>query len=243
MNNEYISHYGILGQKWGIRRFQNGNGALTPAGRRRAQKLKTEYKILTGKKLKGKIPKEDPNDKTVRQLNDTELKDRISRLSNEKQALGLERDLSANGKKFVRSIGKDILGPAAISAGKQLMEKVFLNAGAKALGLDKKEAADSLDVLKRSTEFSELKKKKYEADKWMRDTMEKEKLKKENASDSQNETETKPNNNTVNNFNFFANKSEKDKYISGGKKVFDATYDEPSSVDLMISDKKNKGKK
>lgn len=33
--DNYISHHGILGQKWGIRRFQNPDGTLTPAGKRR----------------------------------------------------------------------------------------------------------------------------------------------------------------------------------------------------------------
>lgn len=32
---EYIMHYGAKGQKWGIRRFQNEDGSLTPAGRKR----------------------------------------------------------------------------------------------------------------------------------------------------------------------------------------------------------------
>ena len=34
MSNE-LSHHGIKGQKWGIRRFQNKDGSLTPAGRSR----------------------------------------------------------------------------------------------------------------------------------------------------------------------------------------------------------------
>lgn len=33
--NYYICHHGIKGQKWGVRRFQNEDGTLTPAGKRR----------------------------------------------------------------------------------------------------------------------------------------------------------------------------------------------------------------
>ena len=34
----YIAHHGILGQKWGIRRYQNKDGTLTEEGKRRAAK-------------------------------------------------------------------------------------------------------------------------------------------------------------------------------------------------------------
>ena len=32
--DDYISHHGILGQKWGIRRYQNYDGSLTAAGKK-----------------------------------------------------------------------------------------------------------------------------------------------------------------------------------------------------------------
>ena len=35
MENEVLTHHGIKGQKWGIRRFQNADGSLTSAGRKR----------------------------------------------------------------------------------------------------------------------------------------------------------------------------------------------------------------
>lgn len=34
-NSEALSHHGILGQKWGVRRFQNEDGSLTEDGRKR----------------------------------------------------------------------------------------------------------------------------------------------------------------------------------------------------------------
>ena len=35
MSPTYLEHHGILGQKWGIRRFQNPDGTLTEAGKKR----------------------------------------------------------------------------------------------------------------------------------------------------------------------------------------------------------------
>ena len=41
MPDAYLAHYGIKGMKWGIRRYQNSDGSLTPEGKARARK---EYK-------------------------------------------------------------------------------------------------------------------------------------------------------------------------------------------------------
>lgn len=62
--HEYLAHHGILGQKWGIRRYQNPDGSLTPEGKARygvnyekgvpKQMLKKaikDYNLRTGSKL------------------------------------------------------------------------------------------------------------------------------------------------------------------------------------------------
>jgi hypothetical protein len=60
-----LCHYGIKGQKWGVRRFQNSDGSYTSEGKRRAQQQE----------------KEDP----VKSMKDDELNKAINRLSLEKK--------------------------------------------------------------------------------------------------------------------------------------------------------------
>lgn len=82
MKNE-LYHHGILGQRWGIRRYQNKDGSLTAAGRKRFERDAKEqnWEIgadgvarSRGKKTKGEIHEADPN-KWVKE--DTERSKRL----------------------------------------------------------------------------------------------------------------------------------------------------------------------
>lgn len=44
-NPNELYHHGIKGQKWGVRRFQNPDGSLTEAGKKRKVKYQTEIKV------------------------------------------------------------------------------------------------------------------------------------------------------------------------------------------------------
>lgn len=37
MTNNELMHYGVPGMKWGVRRYQNADGSLTNAGKKRAE--------------------------------------------------------------------------------------------------------------------------------------------------------------------------------------------------------------
>ena len=106
MCNDYLCHHGTKGMKWGVRRYQNSDGSLTAAGKKRyardaREKEFNRYDESTGKyyktsKKNGRSDLEaDPNRYVKEDLT------RTQRLTNE--TAGLARNLKAANDQSIRS--------------------------------------------------------------------------------------------------------------------------------------------
>lgn len=65
-SNSYFAHYGIKGQKWGVRRYQNKDGSYTSAGKIRRRSYSSDYEET--RELRKKSAKELSNEE-LKKLN------------------------------------------------------------------------------------------------------------------------------------------------------------------------------
>lgn len=92
-----LCHHGIKGQKWGVRRYQNPDGSLTNAGRKKIAKLDKQYEKITGDSNPTTKPK------TIGEMTNQELQSKIDRARLEKAYAELYPVRVSAGKKLVNS--------------------------------------------------------------------------------------------------------------------------------------------
>lgn len=129
--NDILAHHGILGQKWGVRRFQNEDGSLTGAGRKRylsgekmsssktdskvTRKTKSDYNTMSDKEFKAKYQtSKETYRKRVNRYGDPYKNGTLAKIG---RKLGEKNKKSSSGKK--ESLGM-ATSKKAIDLGKRI---------------------------------------------------------------------------------------------------------------------------
>lgn len=148
-----LTHHGITGMKWGVRRYQNKDGSLTSAGKRRrtvgetvkdyrvSRKRKASLKKARETKAANKIAAEQrakdikSGKIKAKNMTDAELKARIERLNLEKtynDAVKNSKQAEA-GKRFTSKYKESVIDKLADNVSADLTAQLIKAFGAKGI--------------------------------------------------------------------------------------------------------------
>ena len=103
-------HHGILGQKWGVRRFQNKDGTLTAAGQKHLEKKDAKWAHKNHNKIVSKVRKDIS--KELNQYADQLLKNPSSITSKGKISSSAINSYNRKMAELMSNSAKNIIAPS-----------------------------------------------------------------------------------------------------------------------------------
>ena len=152
MNNAELFHTGVKGMKWGVRRYQNKDGSLTPLGKKRyakelakleAEKKRVRQQEQTAKKLKklddmrkdlderkkALKPDDAPEPAKQQKAQAAPQKRKLSELSNEEIQSKIDRMNLENKYKTLAQERIDAVSNKEVSKGRKIVDEILIEAG------------------------------------------------------------------------------------------------------------------